>query len=90
MTITVFSEERYFRLGTYSNGYNVCFSPLYMTNLTGRSRLDKNIGGKLCLFSQSDQKEKIHIELLPFTILYNINERKFSYAFEFISLGFMF
>jgi hypothetical protein len=81
-----------FRLFSYDNGYEGYFSPLYMTNLTppDSGARDNHVGGKLCLFAQNDNSESIYFELLPFTLLYNINTRDISYSFEFLTIGIKF
>jgi len=83
------------RLGTYGGNNEVYCAPLFMTNAgrfkTSQSRdFDRHAGGKVCLLSQTTPKDSIHVEFLPITLFYNIDEKKVSYAFEFFSVGFVF
>lgn len=68
--------------------YAAYISPFYMTNLTPEKKgRNHHVGGKFCLFAQNDPTERIYIEFLPFSFLYDTRTKDISYGFEFITLG---
>jgi len=84
-----------FTTGEYADNVAVSFTPYAMINpdrFTKKawSDADRHIAGRLCLFSGSDKDDSFIFDFLPFTVLYNYQQKKWSWAFELFSFGFKF
>ena len=84
-----------FRILHWGDNMGILFSPLYMISphsfsKAGFTDADNSVGGRLCLISQADAQQHVFVELLPFTLYYDVTAKDYSWSIEFISVGYIF
>ena len=74
----------------YSKGMRPSISLLYMTNVSGDNGTNNYLGTKISLINGLSKSNKIFIEALGFSFLYDFNLKDFIFCYDLMTLGIKF